>query len=156
MLKRPIPSSGEQLPVIGLGTWQTFDVGSSPAMREPLCQVIEALFDGGGSLIDSSPMYGKSEGVVGDLLADHGARARAFVATKVWTRGREDGIAQMARSIGLLKAEPLDLMQVHNLVDWQVHLATLRDWKARGCVRYVGITHYHAGAHDQLAAVMRT
>jgi diketogulonate reductase-like aldo/keto reductase len=156
MLKRPIPSSGEQLPVIGLGTWQTFDVGSSAAAREPLSQVIDTLFNGGGSLIDSSPMYGKSESVVGDLLAGRGARARAFVATKVWTRGREAGIGQMMRSMGFLNAESLDLMQIHNLLDWRVHLATLRDWKAKGRVRYIGVTHYHSGAHADLAAVMRS
>ena len=155
MLKRPIPSSGEMIPVIGLGTWQTFDVGTSAAAREPLGQVLEALFGGGGSLIDSSPMYGKSEGVVGDLLAERGARNRAFVATKVWTRGRQEGIAQMARSMDLLKTQPLDLMQIHNLLDWQTHLATLRDWKASGRVRYIGVTHYSTSAHADLAAVMR-
>ena len=118
--------------------------------------MLGALFEAGGTLIDTSPMYGKAEGVVGDLLADAGRTAKPFVATKVWTRGREDGIAQMARSVGLLKAQPLDLMQVHNLLDWRLHLATLRDWKQAGRVRYLGVTHYHDGAHADLAAVMRS
>lgn len=155
MLKRPIPSSGEMLPVIGCGTWQTFDAGAAPAERQPLRAVLDALLGGGGTLIDSSPMYGKAEGVVGDLVAEAGLRERAFIATKVWTRGRAAGIAQMERSFALLKVTAIDLMQIHNLLDWRVHLATLRDWKARGRVRYLGITHYNAGAHADLAAIMR-
>jgi diketogulonate reductase-like aldo/keto reductase len=155
MLKRAIPSSGELLPVIGCGTWQTFDVGSAAAARAPLHGVLEALFDGGGSLVDSSPMYGKSEAVVGDLLAEGGLQDTAFLATKVWTRGRDAGIAQMSRSMQLLQTKRIDLMQIHNLLDWKVHLETLRDWKAEGTVRYIGITHYHAGAHEDLEAIMR-
>lgn len=162
MLKRPIPSTGEMLPVVGCGTWRTFDVRMagdvrmSSGQRPPLGRVLQALFDGGGSVIDSSPMYGRSEGVVGELVEDLDARVRAFIATKVWTEGREAGIAQMTRSTGLLKAEPLDLVQVHNLLDWRTHLATLRDWKASGRVRYIGITHYKTSVHEDLEAVMRS
>ncbi|WP_088346527.1 MULTISPECIES: aldo/keto reductase [Rhodomicrobium] len=156
MLKRPIPSSGEMLPVIGCGTYQTFDVGAAAATRAPLRGVLAALFAAGGSVIDSSPMYGKAERVAGDLLAEEGMRERAFVATKVWTRGREAGIAEMERSFALLKVSTIDLMQIHNLLDWRTHLATLRGWKAEGRVRYLGITHYTAGAHADLAAIMRS
>ena len=155
MLKRPIPSSGELLPIIGCGTWQTFDVGNSAAARAPLREVLSALVENGGSLIDTSPMYGTSEKVVGDLVAEGDLRARTFIATKVWTQGREAGAAQMARSAALLKSGPVDLIQIHNLLDWKTHLATLRAWKDENRVRYIGITHYHAGAHDDLAAVMR-
>jgi diketogulonate reductase-like aldo/keto reductase len=155
MLKRAIPSSGELLPVVGCGTWQTFDVGASTAARTPLLAVLHALLDGGGSLVDSSPMYGKSEAVVGDLVAGDGLRDKTFLATKVWTRGRDAGIAQMSRSMQLLQTTCIDLMQIHNLLDWQVHLKTLRDWKAKGTVRYVGITHCYASAHGELEAIMR-
>lgn len=155
MHTRPIPSSGEALPVIGCGTWRTFDVGPSPAARAPLAQTLRVLFDAGGSVIDSSPMYGSAERVVGDALAEMGARDRAFVATKVWTTGRAAGIAQMRESMRLMRADPVDLMQIHNLVDWRTHLATLRDWKREGRVRYIGVTHYTAGAHPELEAILR-
>lgn len=155
MHTRPIPATGEALPVIGCGTWRTFDVGASPAQRAPLTEVLRVLFEAGGSVIDSSPMYGASERVAGDVLAGLQAQDRAFVATKVWTSGREAGIRQMRESVGLLRKPRLDLMQVHNLVDWKTHLAILRAWKAEGRIRYLGITHYTASAHDQLEAVMR-
>ncbi len=155
MLTRPIPSSGEALPVVGLGTWQTFDVGSGQKERAPLTAVLRTLFEAGGSVIDSSPMYGASEAVVGDLLAAIAGHDRAFLATKVWTQGCEAGIRQMEESMRLLKDPRLDLMQIHNLVDWKIHLATLRAWKAEGRIRYLGITHYTPSAHDQLEAVMR-
>jgi diketogulonate reductase-like aldo/keto reductase len=156
MLKRPIPTTGEMLPVVGCGTWQTFDVGPSPSQRLPLHNVLRTLFNGGGTVIDSSPMYGRAEGVVGDLVAELDARDRAFIATKVWTRGRDAGIAQMTQSLRFLKASPLDLVQIHNLVDWQTHLTTLWDWKTRGQVRYIGITHYSVSAHADLETVMRS
>jgi diketogulonate reductase-like aldo/keto reductase len=156
MQTRPIPSSGEPLPVIGCGTWQTFDVGSSSSARAPLADVLRALFAAGGSVIDSSPMYGSSEEVVGDLLAAIGARDDAFTATKVWTTGRQAGIAQMQRSMELLRSSRIDLMQIHNLVDVRVHLPTLRAWKEEGRIRYVGVTHYTPSAYDQLEAVMRS
>ena len=155
MLTRPIPSSGEALPVVGLGTWQTFDVGTDAKERAPLTEVLKTLFESGGSVIDSSPMYGASEGVVGDLLAAMNSHDKAFLATKVWTQGRNAGIQQMEESMRLLQDERLDLMQIHNLVDWKLHLTTLRAWKAEGRIRYLGITHYTASAHDQLEAVMR-
>jgi aryl-alcohol dehydrogenase-like predicted oxidoreductase len=117
--------------------------------------VLRILFDAGGTVIDSSPMYGSSERVAGDLLAEMGARERAFVATKVWTNGRAAGVTQMRNSMVLLHADPIDLMQVHNLVDWRTHLATLRDWKREGRVRYIGVTHYTASAYRELEAVLR-
>jgi diketogulonate reductase-like aldo/keto reductase len=156
MQTRPIPSSGEPLPVIGCGTWQTFDVGSSSTARAPLADVLRVLFAAGGSVIDSSPMYGSSEEVVGDLLAAIGARDDAFIATKVWTTGRQAGIAQMQRSMELLRSSRIDLMQIHNLVDVRAHLPTLRAWKEEGRIRYVGVTHYTPSAYDQLEAVMRS
>ena len=155
MHQRKIPSSGEMLPVVGVGTWRTFDVGAQPAGRAPLADVLRLLFDAGGSVIDTSPMYGSAEAVVGDLLTAADARARAFIATKVWTTGRDNGIAQMRSSLRLLKTDRIDLMQIHNLVDWRAHLPTLRAWKAEGRIRYLGITHYTQSAHDELESVMR-
>lgn len=155
MSTRPIPSTGEQLPVVGCGTWQTFDIGNSAPELDQRAQVLDALFESGGSVIDSSPMYGRAEQVVGKLLARSGQRRQAFIATKVWTRGRAAGIDQMERSMSLLGADPIDLMQVHNLLDWQIHLATLRDWKERGRVRYVGVTHYTSSAYAQLESLIR-
>ncbi len=153
---RPIPSTGEPLPVIGCGTWQAFDIAPDGARRATLTRVIGTLLDAGGSMIDSSPMYGRAEAVVGKCLTAPGMRERAFVATKVWTRGREAGIEEMRRSLALLGTPRLDLMQIHNLLDWRTHLATLRDWKAEGTIRYLGVTHYTASAHAELAAVMRS
>lgn len=156
MLTRAIPSTGEPLPVIGCGTWRGFDVGPDAAVRTPLAEVLQTLFEGGGSVVDSSPMYGRAEAVAGDLLAARGSRPKAFIATKVWTRGREAGIAEMHRSMERMRSGPtIDLIQVHNLLDWRVHLETLRTWKAEGRVRYLGITHYTPSAHDELEAVMR-
>jgi aryl-alcohol dehydrogenase-like predicted oxidoreductase len=155
MQTRPIPSSGKPLPVIGLGTWQTFDVGASPAERSPLAEVLRVLFDAGGSVIDSSPMYGQSEGVVGDLLTAAHSRDQAFIATKVWTSGRQAGIDQMQRSMQLFHTDHIELMQIHNLVDWRTHLPTLRAWKQEKRITYLGITHYTASGYDQLEAAMR-
>src|SRR5215471_7565276 len=132
MHQRKIPSSGEMLPVVGCGTWRTFDVGASPGERAPLGEVLRILFEAGGSVIDSSPMYGAAEGVVGDLLAAAGSRDKAFIATKVWTSGRQPGVEQMRQSMRLLRTDRLDLMQIHNLVDWRTHLPTLKAWKAEG------------------------
>ena len=154
LLNRPIPSSGEMLPVIGLGTWQTFDVGASDADRAPLAEVLSAFIALGGRLLDSSPMYGRSEEVAGDLAAALGVRDRLFVATKVWTSGKDAGIRQMEESMRLLRAKPIDLMQVHNLVDVRTHLATLREWKQQGLVRYLGVTHYTAGSHDDVVRIL--
>jgi len=155
MHTRKIPSTGEALPVVGCGTWQTFDVGPSAGERAPRAGVLAALFEAGGSVIDSSPMYGKSEGVVGDLLAAAGTRDKAFLATKVWIQGRDAGIAQMKESMRRLRTERIDLMQIHNLVDWKTHLPTLKAWKAEGRVRLIGITHYTESMHGELEAVLR-
>ena len=154
VIKKPIPKTGELLPVIGLGTWQTFDVGAAKAAREPLRQVLSEFVRLGGSVIDSSPMYGKSEGVAGDLAAELGVHKQLFLATKVWTSGRDAGVRQMEESFKRLRTERMDLMQVHNLVDYRVHLSTLRRWKEEGKVRYIGVTHYTASAHDELARVL--
>lgn len=156
IIQRPIPRTGESLPVIGLGTWQTFDVGSAASARAPLKAVLSDFVRLGGKVIDSSPMYGRSENVVGDLSAELGVQKRLFLATKVWTSGRDAGIRQMEESFRRLRTEVMDLMQVHNLVDWRTHLATLRRWKEQGKVRYVGVTHYTASAYDQLARVLET
>jgi len=152
---RRIPSSGEELPVIGLGTWQSFDVGDAERERAPLRAVLRALVDGGASMIDSSPMYGHSEEVVGDLVEELAIRPRVFVATKVWTRGERRGREQIAESFRKLRVGRIDLLQVHNLVDVDVHLATLRELQAAGRVRYVGVTHYTASAHAEVEAVLR-
>ena len=153
---RPVPKTGEQIPVIGLGTWQTFDIGADPAARAEREEVLRLLFDAGGSVVDSSPMYGRSEAVVGDLLAAMKARPQAFLATKVWTRGEDAGIRQMDQSLKRFRADAIDLMQIHNLVDWKTHLRTLRAWKEAGTIRYIGITHYTASALQDLAAIIRT
>ncbi|SAK91139.1 aldo/keto reductase [Caballeronia fortuita] len=155
MHTRPIPSTKEPLPVVGCGTWRTFDAGDDPARRRELADVLRALFAAGGSVIDSSPMYGSSEAVGGALLAQSQTREKAFIATKVWTEGREAGIAQMEQSLRLWQTDRIDLMQIHNLLDWRTQLATLRDWKAAGKVRYIGVTHYTASAFAQVEAVLR-
>ena len=155
MQRRPIPSSGELLPVIGLGTWQGFDFAPGSTEYARLPGVLQALFAAGGSVIDSSPMYGRAEATTGELLAAAGSRRQAFLASKVWTSGRAEGQRQIADSARLLGAGVLDLMQVHNLLDWRTQLATLREWQAAGRLRYIGVTHYHAGAYDELAAVLR-
>jgi diketogulonate reductase-like aldo/keto reductase len=156
IISRAVPSSGERLPVIGLGTWQTFDVGSSTSDRATLREVLQTFADVGGRVIDSSPMYGSSEVVAGDLMAALSPRPKLFVATKVWTSGKDRGIQQMEDSMRKLRAPAIDLMQVHNLVDVETHLETLADWKRAGRVRYVGITHYTASAHDALVRVVES
>ena len=154
ILRKPIPKTGELLPAIGLGTWQTFDVGAVQSSRDPLKEVLREFVRFGGSVIDSSPMYGKSESVVGALAAELGVHKQLFLATKVWTRGREAGIRQMEESFKRLRTQRMDLMQVHNLLDYRTHLATLGRWKEQGKVRYIGVTHYMASAHDELARVL--
>jgi len=144
------------LPVIGLGTYKGFDVGSSGKERTPLADVLRTLFSQGGSVIDSSPMYGRAEGVVGDLLTAEGTQEKPFVATKVWTEGRNAGIDQMRRSMDLLRQPAINLMQIHNLVDWRLHLATLREWKAEGRIKYLGVTHYTSSAYAELEKVIRS
>jgi len=152
---RPIPRTGEAIPVVGLGTWQAFDVPGDGPERAAAKEALRALAEGGGKMVDSSPMYGAAEEAVGALSAELGIGGRLFVATKVWTSGREAGIRQMEASLRKLRVERLDLMQVHNLVDTDTHLATLRAWQKEGRVRYLGVTHYHAGAHGAVEAAIR-
>ncbi|MBK7727206.1 MAG: aldo/keto reductase [Gammaproteobacteria bacterium] len=154
MLTRRIPSSGELLPVIGLGTSDVFDVGTDEAARAPLAQVLKILLEAGGSLLDTSPMYGRAEGVSGELVAAAGARARMFLATKVWTTGKAEGLRQIEDSMRLLKTGVLDLVQVHNLVDLATQLANVRALKEAGKLRYTGITHYTVAAHAELERVI--
>ncbi|WP_413742764.1 aldo/keto reductase [Sodalis sp. RH15] len=156
MPTRIIPSSGEALPVIGLGTYRGFDVSPGGADYARLPAVLDALFAAGGTVIDSSPMYGLAERTVGALLSERHPRPAAFIATKVWTSGREAGIRQMNDSFRLLQTDIIDLMQIHNLLDWRTHLPTLRDMKAAGRIRYIGVTHYSSSAYDALESVLNT
>ena len=156
MLMRAIPSSGEKLPVIGLGTWQKFDVDLTPGTRKPLEEVLSLFVKLGGRVIDSSPMYGRAEEVIGELTSALGIREKLFLATKVWTRGKENGIKSMERSMALLRTTRIDLMQVHNLLDVQTHLATLRQWKEQGRIRYLGVTHYNSSAFPEIEKILRT
>jgi aryl-alcohol dehydrogenase-like predicted oxidoreductase len=153
LILRRIPSSGEELAIIGLGTSGPFEVGASLAERAPLAAVLEAFFAAGGRLIDTSPMYSSAERVIGELLTD-GMRRNAFLATKVWTRGERSGIEQMTHSAQLLRREHLDLIQVHNLLDLETQLRTLYEWKEAGRVRYVGVTHYTVSSHADLARAL--
>ena len=155
-IRRAIPSSGELLPVIGLGTYQAFDVGEDASARAQLKRVLRELVAKGGSVVDSSPMYGRAEGAVGDLSGELDLRPSLFLATKVWTSGKEAGIRQMEESLRLMRTQAMDLMQIHNLVDWRTHTATLKEWKQNGRVRYIGITHYHSGAYDELERLIKT
>ena len=155
MIQRPIPRTSESLPVVGLGTWQTFDVADGAA-RAPLRDVFREFASLGGTVVDSSPMYGRSESVVGDLAVELGLQKQLFIATKVWTSGAEAGIRQMEESFRRLRVERVDLIQVHNLVDWRTHLRTLRAWKAQGRVRYIGVTHYTESAYDELERVLKS
>ncbi|WP_146897737.1 aldo/keto reductase [Adhaeribacter aerolatus] len=156
LIKRAIPGTGELLPVMGLGTWQTFDVGPSPVSRADVKEVLRLFAELGGKLIDSSPMYGRSEEVVGDLSVDLKLQKKLFMATKVWTQGEQNGIKQMETSMQEMQARPLDLIQIHNLVDWRIHLKTLRRWKEEQRIRYLGITHYLASAFDDLERIIKT
>ena len=156
LVKRTIPSSGESIPVLGLGTWQAFDVGSSPSERQPVEEVLARFAKLGGHLVDSSPMYGRAEQVIGDIAAKLNLRAALFLATKVWTTGKEQGIASMERSLAKLQTKQIDLMQVHNLVDVQTQLATLRAWKEQGRVRYLGITHHASSAYEEVTKLLRS
>jgi diketogulonate reductase-like aldo/keto reductase len=154
LLTRTIPSSGERIPAVGLGTWLTFDrpISDIEAL-ERRHQVLEAFFAGGGRLVDSSPMYGHAEAVLGELLAR--PEPRLFSATKVWTGIADYGPVQMRRSLGLWKLPRVDLMQVHNLLAWRAHLVTLRAWQAEGRTRYIGVTTSHGRAHDEVATILR-
>ena len=156
MSTRLIPRTREPLPVVGVGTWQTFDVGPNAPERAELKEVLQLLAEHGGSVIDSSPMYGAAERVAGDLTSELKLRDRLFFATKVWTSGRDAGIRQMEQSLKHMRTERMDLFQVHNLLDVDVHTKTLQSWKESGRVRYIGITHYHSGAYRDLERLVKT
>ena len=149
-MTRKIPSTGEDIPAVGLGTWQVFDAGNDQTARAPLRTVISEFSRAGGKMIDSSPMYGSAESVAGDLVAELGLREKLFIATKVWTSGREEGIKQMETSFRRLKVKQMDLMQIHNLLDVSVHTKTINDMKAKGRIRYTGITHYTSSAYAEV------
>jgi aryl-alcohol dehydrogenase-like predicted oxidoreductase len=155
MLTRPIPSTGEQLPVVGLGTWQAFDIGPGDADWGQASEALKTFAAHGGKLVDSSPMYGRAEAAIGTLAAEAKLRPQLFLATKVWTQGREAGVRQMEASRRLLQAPVIDLIQVHNLLDLEAHLPTLARWKAEGKIRYVGATHYTESGYAPLEAAMR-
>ena len=156
LIKRSIPRSGEQLPVLGLGTYIVLDVPPGASELPELKEVLKTFTAGGARLIDSSPMYGRAEAVVGELVAAANLRESVFLATKVWTSGRDAGVRQMQDSLRLMRTQRIDLMQVHNLLDLATHTKTLNEWKAAGTLRYVGITHYHAGAYRELEKLLKT
>ena len=155
LIQRPIPSSGELVPVIGMGTSRTFDTAGDPASLAPLKEVMSVFFAGGGKVIDSSPMYGNAETRVGDVLRGMANRPPVFAATKVWTTGKERGIAQMEESARRMDVKVFDLIAVHNLTDWKTQLATLKEWKESGKVRYIGVTTSHGRDHEALMDIMR-
>ena len=153
-IKKAIPKTGELIPVIGMGTSRTFDAGDDQVLRAQLAEVLQLFFDHGGAVIDSSPMYGTAEQVTGDLLRNIKNKQALFAATKVWTWGKQEGIAQMQRSSERMGVKVFDLMQIHNLRDWEAHLETLKAWKAEGKVRYIGITTSHGRFHDELEVIL--
>ena len=155
LLARAIPSTGEKIPCVGLGTWQVFDVGESPNECRPLKEVLARFVQLGGKVIDSSPMYGRAENVIGDLTSELHLRDELFLATKVWTSGRQAGIDSMERSFERLRVKRFDLMQVHNLVDVETQLATMRAWKEQGRIRYLGITHYVDSSFPEVERILR-
>jgi diketogulonate reductase-like aldo/keto reductase len=156
MLKRAIPASGEKLPVIGLGTWSVFDVDLTPDKQASLSEVLSLFVKHGGKVIDSSPMYGRAEGVIGELSTKLHLHDSLFIATKVWTIGKEAGIAMMERSMARFQTKRIDLMQVHNLVDVDTQMSSLREWKTKGRIRYTGITHSQARGFYEVERIMRS
>jgi len=156
LIKRAIPKTGDLLPVVGIGTYDTFNVSPNAPERKELKQVLLEFAALGGTAIDSSPMYGEAERVVGDLTGELNNREQYFFATKVWTSGRQAGVRQMEQSFKLMRTLRMDLMQIHNLLDLDVHTQTLKEWKADGKIRHMGITHYHAGAHSELERLAKT
>lgn len=156
LARAAIPSSGREIARIGLGTWQTFDVAAEDsAAQVELGNVLRELVEAGAELVDTSPMYGRSETVLGELLARHELREKVFLATKVWTTGGAAGGTQMKESLTKLQAAQVELMQVHNLVDWRTHLETLRRWRDEQRVRYIGLTHYTESALPELTRIIR-
>jgi diketogulonate reductase-like aldo/keto reductase len=154
MATRKIPASGDEIPVIGMGSSDTFDVGTDGMKRAVLQGVLRNLVEAGGSVIDTSPMYGSAESVLGDLIDELRLGPKLWLATKVWTRGREAGASQIDASFARLRTKKLDLLQIHNLLDWREHVPTLRALQASGKIRYSGITHYRADAHAELERVL--
>jgi aryl-alcohol dehydrogenase-like predicted oxidoreductase len=154
MATRQLRPSGEKIPVIGLGSADTFNVDTSASSRAPLADVLRGLVAGGGSVVDTSPMYGNAETVIGDLVHELGLREKLWLATKVWTRGRDAGREQIEQSFARLRTQHLELLQVHNLLDWREHLPTIRELQEDGRVRYAGITHYRADMHGELERVL--
>jgi len=155
LILRAIPRSGERIPAVGLGSSETFEVGASAAQRAPVRDVLERYVELGGRVVDTSPMYGTAETVIGEVAHQLGISATLWLATKVWTQGREAGIEQMEQSFRRLRTDRIDLMQVHNLIDTQTHLRTLRDWQEQGRIRYIGVTHYQVNAYEELARLIR-
>ncbi len=153
--RRSIPSSGEKIPVVGVGTWRTFDAGNDKHKRETLKQVLRNLVSNNASVVDSSPMYGSSESVAGDLSGELKIRSSLFLATKVWTTGKHRGIEQMNDSFRKMKTSVIDLMQVHNLLDVKTHLKTLYQWKEQGRIRYIGITHYLPSFYNEMQQLIQ-
>jgi len=147
---RPVPATGERLPVVGLGTARAFDVGDDAAARAARRAVLDTLLAGGGRVVDTSPMYARAEALVGELRATLPGPGRLFLATKVWAQGREAGIEQMRRSRARLGVETIDLMQIHNLLDWRTHMTSIREWRDRGRMRYAGVTHYRVDAFSEV------
>ena len=154
MTTKVVPSTGERIPVLGMGTWQTFDIGRASDERARLRTVLQTFFDRGGRLIDSSPMYGRSEGVVGDLLPQVRPRPSLIAASKVWIYGKRLGVVQIEDSRKEWRIPKFDLLQVHNLLDWEAHLETLREMKSSGRLRYIGVTTSHGRRHDELERIM--
>ncbi len=155
ILTRTIPSTGEQVPAVGMGSWITFNVGANETLRAARAEVLRAFFEAGGALVDSSPMYGSSEEVIGWCLEHLGHPPRLFSATKVWTLTQFMGRRQMTASEEQWRSGGLDLIQIHNLVDWEAHLETLREWKGEGRIRYLGATTSHGRRHSEMIEVMR-
>ena len=153
-MTKPIPKTGEPLPVIGMGSWITFNVGRDSALRAERVKVLQAFFDDGGAIIDSSPMYGSSEEVIGYCLGRVTGKPSLFSATKVWTLSKWLGIKQMETSEALWGTDRFDLMQIHNLLDWEAHMETLVEWKAQGRIRYIGVTTSHGRRHEDLEELM--
>jgi diketogulonate reductase-like aldo/keto reductase len=154
-LTRLLPGTAERVPVIGMGTWLTFDIGRSSFDLARRRQVLQAFYAAEGRVIDSSPMYGRAEEVVGQLMAQLGSTAKTFSATKIWTPGRDAGVRQLQESLRLWGLQRFDLVQIHNMVDWETHLATLRQWKAEGRIRYTGITTSHGRRLDAMESALK-
>ncbi|MEM1199808.1 MAG: aldo/keto reductase [Pseudomonadota bacterium] len=155
LINRKIPSSGTAVPILGMGTWITFNVGKSTSLRNKRLEVLKAFFEGGGGMIDSSPMYGSSEEVVGYCLEQLPPQEKLFTATKVWTVSKWMGVKQMETSQSLWGHKTFDLMQIHNLVDWEVHMETLNAWKSEGRIKHTGITTSHGRRHGEFEKIAR-